>query len=231
MQRPGLVLLALLAGMIGLVMFTTRFHRSEKPYIQKVEEEENEKMIAEMKKAQERQNAPDRLQTYEKFSKGIIKGEIEVENAGVFEVELFPEAAPKSVAHIVELAKKGFYNGIRFHRVVPGFVAQVGDPRSKNYKKSDFEGKSAEQIGSEMKLGEGGSGTTVPLETKLPHLPNTIGMARSGAPNSGDSQFFFNLKDNGSLDAAYCAFGRVVKGQENLTKIAHGDSIVRFTIK
>lgn len=91
MQRPGLVLLALLAGMIGLVMFTTRFHRSEKPYIQKVEEEENEKMIAEMKKAQERQNAPDRLQTYEKFSKGIIKGEIEVENAGFSRSNSFPK--------------------------------------------------------------------------------------------------------------------------------------------
>ncbi len=231
MQRPGLVLLAVLAGMIGLVLVTTRFHNADKPYIEKVQEEETKQRMEELKKSQEKQTAPDRTNAYEKLSKGVIKAEIEVEHAGIFEVELFPEAAPKSVAHIVELAKKGFYNGIRFHRVVPDFVAQVGDPLSKNFKKSDFDGKSAEQIGSEMHLGEGGSGAKVSLEAKLPHLPNTLGMARSQDPDSGDSQFFFNLKDNANLDSGYCAFGRVVKGQEYLTKIAHGDAIVRFTIK
>lgn len=231
MERPGLVLVAVLAGMIGLVLFTTRFHKSDKPYIDKLRDEEAAQIKTEMEKANERLKSPERLGAYEKLNKGVIKGEIEVENAGAFEVELYPEAAPKSVAHIVELAKKGFYNGIRFHRVVPDFVAQAGDPKSKNYKKSDFEGKSSEQIGEVLHLGSGGSGQTVPLEVKLPHLKDTIGMARESAPDTGDSQFFFNLKDNVSLDPAYCAFGKVVKGQENLVKIAHGDAIIRFTIK
>ncbi len=231
MQRPGLVLVGVLAAMIGLVMFTTRWHKSNIPYIEKMEKEEAADRMAALKKEQEQQNNPERLNAYAKYGKGVVKGEIEIERVGVVEVELFPEAAPESVAQIVSLAKSGFYNGLRFHRVVKDFVAQVGDPKSKKYKKSDYEGKTSEEVASTMGLGGGGSGKTVPLEKKLPHLINTIGMARSESPDSGDSQFFFNLKDNFSLDSAYCAFGRVVKGQEKLVNIAHGDAIVRFTIK
>lgn len=129
---------------------------------------------------------------------------------GSMEVELFPTAAPKTVANFVSLSKSGFYDSLVWHRIVSGFVIQTGDPLTRN------------GGGNRTLWGTGGSSQTVPLETN-PDLHNYvcyIGMARSTAPNSGTSQFYINLKNNTSLDGSYTVFGRVVTGMNVANAIA-----------
>ena len=155
------------------------------------------------------------------YEKTAIHATLTIAGKGSMELELYPEAAPKTVAHIESLIKSGFYNGIKFHRVVPGFVCQAGDPLSKGLQAAMFQ-----QAG----VGQHGSGKTVPLEAKLPNLTNTVGLARSSEPDSGDSQFYINLNDNSNLDGQYCVFGRVVKGTDLPARIDIGDIIQTFTI-
>jgi peptidyl-prolyl cis-trans isomerase B (cyclophilin B) len=151
--------------------------------------------------------------------------EMVVENRGKIVMELYPQAAPKTVAHILDLVNQKFYDGILFHRVIAEFVAQAGDPHSKKYRPAQLHGASDRDIAEKFMLGAGGSGKTVRLEPKLPHERGTVGLARSSAPDSGDSQFFFNLVDNHSLDYNYCVFGKVVKGLDVMDKIELGDRI------
>ncbi|MDE2126926.1 MAG: peptidylprolyl isomerase [Armatimonadetes bacterium] len=155
------------------------------------------------------------------YEKTAIHATLTIAGKGSMELELYPEAAPKTVAHIESLIKSGFYDGIKFHRVVPGFVCQAGDPLSKGLQAAMFQ-----QAG----VGQHGSGKTVPLEAKLPNLTNTLGLARSSDPDSGDSQFYINLNDNANLDGQYCVFGRVVKGTDLPARIDIGDIIQTFTI-
>lgn len=155
------------------------------------------------------------------YEKGAIKATLTIQGKAPIVMEFYPKAAPKTVSHITELIKKGFYNGIKVHRVEPGFVVQMGDPITRNLSPDQF---SAKQAGSH------GSGTTVPLEAKLPNVTDSVGLARSSALNSGDSQFYINLMDNKSLDGGYCVFGRVVSGQQVVPTIAIGDTIQSFTL-
>jgi peptidyl-prolyl cis-trans isomerase B (cyclophilin B) len=164
---------------------------------------------------------PERAKIFEKYKDGAIHVTLVVENRGTMVLELYPKAAPKTVAHFVDLCKKHFYDGIKFHRVEPGFVVQGGDPKSKDLDPGQF---SANGIGSN------GSGTTVPLEAKLPHIPGSVGLARANDPNSGDSQFYINLKDNADLDGNYCVFGRVIQGADVAPKIQIGDRITSLTV-
>lgn len=142
-----------------------------------------------------------------------------VERRGEILIELLPGAAPKTVAHFTGLVKKKFYDGILFHRVVPGFVAQAGNAQTKT-KGLDV----SEEVGS---------GKTITLEPPISpysHVRGTLGMARTSDLNSGDSQFFFNLGDNSRLDTyngGYTMFGRVVKGMEVVSAIQMGDKITR----
>lgn len=130
---------------------------------------------------------------------------------GTIEVELFPKEAPKTVARISELAKKGFYNGLSFHRVVPGFVAQGGDPKGD---------------------GTGGSGQNLPAEFNWrKHVEGAVAMARAQDPNSADSQFYISLGTHPHLDNNYTVFGQVVKGMEAAKKIAIGDKMTKVTVK
>jgi len=161
-----------------------------------------------------------RLAEFNKYKQGAVQVTMEVEGKGTVGMELYPAAAPKTVAHFVDLCHKHFYDGIEFHRVVPGFVVQGGDPESKNLAPAEFDAKG---------IGQHGSGQNVPLEAKLPHVVNSIGLARSQSPDSGDSQFYFNLKDNGDLDGKYCVFGMVVKGQDIASGIKVGDKIKSMT--
>ncbi len=144
-------------------------------------------------------------------------------------IELFAKDAPETVKHFQELAAKKFYDGILFHRFVPRFVIQGGDPASKKVDGGLIADISPEEVGQKYSLGIGGSGKMVPLEVKLSHLRGTLGLARSNDPNSGDSQFFFNLSDNLVLDRGpqqgYCVFGKIVKGIEFLDKLRQGDKI------
>jgi cyclophilin family peptidyl-prolyl cis-trans isomerase len=150
-----------------------------------------------------------------------------VAKRGKITIELYAKEAPKTVAHFQELVKRKFYNGILFHRVLPGFVAQTGDPGSKEFTAKDFIGKSEQEI-ERLGLGNGGSGKNIPFEeNKRTHEPGTISMAL-GAPRSatGDSQFFINLVPNHRLDGDYCVFGKVIKGMDVVNKIKPGDKII-----
>jgi len=125
---------------------------------------------------------------------------------GNMELKFFSEAAPNHVNNFLELAKKGFYDGTIFHRVVPGFMIQGGDPNSKNPDRSGH--------------GMGGPGYTIKAEfNDKPHKRGTLSMARSAQPDSAGSQFFICVADAPFLDRQYTVFGEVVSGMEVADKI------------
>jgi len=127
---------------------------------------------------------------------------------GEMEVEFLPDKAPGHVKNFVDLATKGFYDGTTFHRVIPGFMIQGGDPNTKDAK------------GSRDRHGTGGPGHTVKAEfNDTPHQRGVVSMARSSDPNSAGSQFFICVKDSNFLDRQYTAFGRVVRGMDVADKI------------
>lgn len=163
---------------------------------------------------------------------GLITTVLTVKGKGDITIELYPKAAPKTVAQVSKLIKDGFYNGILFHRVVPQFVVQAGDPESKKYKPSDLAGKSETQI-TGMGLGAHGSGNPIAFEANdLKHVTGTLAMALSSRrSDTGDSQFFINLKPNHPLDGDYCVFGKVVKGMEAVNRIEAGDAIERWAVQ
>ncbi len=148
-----------------------------------------------------------------------------IEKRGTITIELFQKDAPKTVEHFLDLVNKKFYDGILFHRYVNNFVVQAGDPKSKTVDGSKIADIPSAEVGDKYQLGAGGSGTTVPLEAKQPHERGTLGLARSQATDSGDSQFFFNLADNHQLDEGYCVFGKITKGLDIMDKIKQGDKI------
>ena len=125
---------------------------------------------------------------------------------GDITLKFFPEVAPNHVNNFIELAKKGIYNGTTFHRVVPKFVIQGGDPNTKNPDRS--------------KHGMGGPGYQIKAEfNNKPHRRGTLSMARSAHPDSAGSQFFICVADVPFLDRQYTVFGEVVKGMEVVDKI------------
>ena len=118
-------------------------------------------------------------------------------------IEMLPEEAPNHVARIKELVRQGFYNGLKFHRVIDGFMAQTGDP-----------------LGN----GTGGSGKKLKAEfNNEPHIRGTVSMARASDPDSGDSQFFICFDDARFLDRQYTVWGKVVSGMEYVDMIKKGD--------
>ncbi len=123
---------------------------------------------------------------------------------GVVVIELRPDLAPKTVARVTELAKKGFYDGLVFHRVIAGFMAQTGDP------KGDGTGGSGQNIVAEFN-----SGT---------HQRGAVSMARAMDPNSADSQFFIVFDNATFLDGQYTYFGQVISGMEYVDNIKKGDA-------
>jgi cyclophilin family peptidyl-prolyl cis-trans isomerase len=122
---------------------------------------------------------------------------------GPVKIAMRPDLAPGHCARIKELARKGFYDGVVFHRVIDGFMAQTGDP-----------------TGSGM----GGSGQKLKAEfSKEPHSRGAVSMARAQSPDSGDSQFFICFDDSNFLDGKYTVWGRVIEGMENVDKITRGE--------
>ncbi|OGP17543.1 MAG: peptidylprolyl isomerase [Deltaproteobacteria bacterium GWC2_55_46] len=125
---------------------------------------------------------------------------------GEMEIRFFPEAAPGHVENFVKLAKEGFYDGTIFHRVIPGFMIQGGDPNTKGPDKDTY--------------GTGGPGWHIKAEfNDIPHKRGILSMARSQDPNSAGSQFFIVVKDSNFLDGQYTVFGEVAKGIEVADKI------------
>ena len=131
---------------------------------------------------------------------------IEMEDGGIIKAELYPEIAPNTVNNFISLINKGFYNGVIFHRVIPGFMIQGGDPLGR---------------------GTGGPGYSIKGDFRmngfinnLKHTRGVLSMARSMAPNSAGSQFFIMHDDAPHLDGQYASFGRVTEGMEVVDRIA-----------
>ena len=120
-------------------------------------------------------------------------------------IEMRPDLAPGHVARIKELVRDGFYDGVVFHRVIEGFMAQTGCPEG---------------------TGTGGSGQKLKAEfSKEKHVRGTVSMARSQSPDSGDSQFFICLEESPWLNGQYTVWGKVVEGMENVDKIKRGEPV------
>ena len=131
---------------------------------------------------------------------------IEMENGDVIKAELYPEVAPNTVNNFISLINKGFYDGVIFHRVIPGFMIQGGDPQG---------------------TGTGGPGYSIRGEftsnrflNELKHTRGVLSMARTMDPNSAGSQFFIMHEDAPHLDGQYAAFGKVIEGMEAVDRIA-----------
>ncbi len=129
-----------------------------------------------------------------------------MENGGIIELELYPEAAPITVKNFEKLVSEGFYNGLGFHRVIPGFMIQGGDPLGNGMGGSD------ENIKGEFRA----NGHDNPIK----HTRGVISMARAYNPNSASSQFFIMHADAPHLDGQYAAFGKVTRGMEVVDEIA-----------
>jgi peptidylprolyl isomerase/peptidyl-prolyl cis-trans isomerase B (cyclophilin B) len=135
---------------------------------------------------------------------------ITLEKGGEIRLEFYPEDAPKTVENFVTLAKKGFYNGLNFHRVVPDFVVQGGCPKGN---------------------GTGGPGYQIKAEfSKQKHVRGTLAMARSQDPDSAGSQFYICYGATPHLDGQYTVFGRVVSGMEHVDRVKQGDKMTSITI-
>jgi cyclophilin family peptidyl-prolyl cis-trans isomerase len=143
---------------------------------------------------------------------------------GTFEVETYPNDAPKSVAHIVNLVKRGFYDGQRVHRVIPGFVIQWGDPQSRDMaKQTDWGRGEAASSGKPIGAAE--------FRKRRVHLKGAVGLAHAGNPALADSQIYVTLADRPELNGKYVVFGRVVSGAEVPERIQRGDVITRMYVK
>jgi len=126
-------------------------------------------------------------------------------------VELYPDSAPDTVANFKALAASGFYNGLTFHRVEPGFVVQGGDPDG---------------------IGTGGPGYSIHSEFNArKHITGTLAMARTSDPNSAGSQFYICLAPQSFLDGQYTVFGQVTKGMEAVNQIKKGDAMIRVSVE
>ena len=140
---------------------------------------------------------------------------------GVIEFETYPEEAPKTVARIVALVKKGFYNGLRFHRVEPKFVVQIGDPQTRNMQLQEWWGRQS-------------SGTPIgaaEMTKKRRHLRGAVAMGHPGDPKSADSQFYILMGNRPELDMKYTVFGRVVKGMDVVDRLQRADVLKKATVK
>ncbi|WP_037372988.1 peptidylprolyl isomerase [Anaerovorax odorimutans] len=138
---------------------------------------------------------------------------IEMENGDVIKAELYPEIAPKTVENFVSLAESGFYDGVIFHRVIPGFMIQGGDPTG---------------------TGTGGPGYSINgefsangFENNLEHNRGVLSMARTMDPNSAGSQFFIMVAKSSHLDGQYASFGKVISGMEAVDKIVNAKRDMR----
>ena len=140
---------------------------------------------------------------------------------GIIEFETYPNEAPKTVEHILALVRRNFYNGLRIHRVEPGFVVQFGDPQSR-----DFTRRAA--------WGTRGSGRAVgvaEINPKRPHRLGAVAMAHAGDAAQADAQMYITMAPQPRLDRSYTVFGQVISGMDVVNKLAIGDVIRRASVK
>lgn len=140
---------------------------------------------------------------------------------GMIEFETYPEEAPKTVERILALVKRGFYNGLRFHRAEPNFVVQVGDPQTRNMLLQDY-------------WGRGGSGKPIgvaEITKKRTHVRGAVGMGHSGSAKYADSQFYITLRSAPELNGKYTVFGRVITGLDVAAKLRRADMLKKAFVK
>ena len=141
---------------------------------------------------------------------------------GVIEFETYPEEAPKTVARILELVKKNFYNGQRFHRAEPKFLVQIGDPQTRNMQMIEWWGRA----GSGKPIG------VSEVTKKRRHVRGAVAMAYPGSdPRGADSQFYIVLSARPELDAKYTVFGRVLTGMAVVDQLRKGDILKKASVK
>mgnify|MGYP003662882784 FL=1 len=134
---------------------------------------------------------------------------------GTVTIQLLPDLAPKHVERMKELARAGKYDNVAFHRVIEGFMAQTGDVANGNME-DNFNLRAAGTGGSDM--------PDLPAEfSEVPHARGSIGAARSANPNSANSQFFINFKDNDFLNGQYTVYGQVISGMEHVDALTRGE--------
>jgi cyclophilin family peptidyl-prolyl cis-trans isomerase len=154
------------------------------------------------------QGTPDLTADANGLSKAMVK--ITTQH-GVIKYRFYSNDAPKTVARMIELIRAGFYNGLTFHRVLPGFVAQGGDPQGN---------------------GTGGSGQRLKAEfNERRHVEGAVAMARANDPDSADSQFYITLAPQPHLDRNYTVFGQVVEGMDVVRKLQVGDKMTTVTVE
>jgi cyclophilin family peptidyl-prolyl cis-trans isomerase len=143
---------------------------------------------------------------------------------GTFVVQTYPLEAPRTVAHILNLARRGFYDGLLVHRVVPGFVVQFGDPQTRDPAKRELWGR-----------GDGASsGTPIGASEatkKLTHRTGAVGVAHMGNPARADSQIYITLAPRPDLDGQYTVFAQVVEGSDVPSQLQTGDEIRRAAVR
>jgi peptidyl-prolyl cis-trans isomerase B (cyclophilin B) len=150
---------------------------------------------------------------------------IVVETAkGAFAFETYPNEAPKTVAHVVQLVRQGFYDGQRFHRALEGFVVQWGDPRSRDLsKEADWGRGDAAASGTPIGAPE--------ISKKRTHIKGAVAMAHQGDPSKADSQIYVTLTERPDLNGRYAVFGHVIAGAEVPARLQRGDLITRMYVR
>jgi cyclophilin family peptidyl-prolyl cis-trans isomerase len=139
---------------------------------------------------------------------------------GTFEFETYPNEAPKTVAHILGLINKRFYNGQRAHRVVPGFVFQFGDQQTRDMTKEKMWGRI-----------EGPAVGAAEFSKTRTHVRGALGLAHNGNASKADTQMYVTLRNAPELDGKYVVFGKVISGMDVVEKLKYADRIVRVTVR
>ena len=143
---------------------------------------------------------------------------------GTFEFETYPVEAPKTVAHVVDLVKRRFYDGQRLHRMLPGFLVQWGDPRSRDAAREADWGRGAEaSSGQPIGVSE--------MTKKRANTRGAVAMAHPGNPSLADSQIYVTLANRPDLNGRYTVFGRVIAGDDVLPRLERGDLVVRMYLR
>jgi len=169
-----------------------------------------ERILNKNSKPEERIEIAKKYKDFEIEFKGTVKALIKT-NKGEILCELFPQYAPKTVSNFALLSKLGFYDGLIFHRYVPNFVIQGGDPYGEGYGDAEY---------------------NIPLEVNenAKHVEGALGIARAQDPNSGSCQFYITLRETPHLDGNYTVFGKVIKGMDVVKKLRKGDVIEKIEI-
>lgn len=141
---------------------------------------------------------------------------------GTIELETYPEDAPKTVARFLELVKRNFYNGQRFHRAEPNFLIQIGDPVSRDMSREAWWGRNP---------GSGNPIGVAEITKRRRHVAGAVGMAHAGDPKAADTQFYIVRRDRPDLDGKYTVFGRVITGLDVVQKIQRTDVLKKASVK